>query len=150
MPTPNTADDRPRKNVVLLGSTGSIGRSALDVIGHDGGRRLAAFGLAAHTSAASLVEQALTHRPRYAALTAPDAAFTDAQRHRLAAAEVEPLCGPDAVDRLVRAHGGTIGVRSKLRSGSTFWFELPKPPIIAATDVRRDFMLAAQQTAAPL
>jgi 1-deoxy-D-xylulose-5-phosphate reductoisomerase len=101
MPTP-TADDRPRKNVVLLGSTGSIGTSALDVIRHDGGRRLAALGLAAHTRAARLVEQAVEHRPRVAILTAPEAAFSPSELARLADSDVEPLCGPEAVDRLVR------------------------------------------------
>jgi signal transduction histidine kinase len=35
--------------------------------------------------------------------------------------------GLATVDRLVRAHAGAVGVRSKLGSGSTFWFELPKP-----------------------
>ncbi|HEX8199116.1 MAG TPA: 1-deoxy-D-xylulose-5-phosphate reductoisomerase, partial [Isosphaeraceae bacterium] len=39
-----------RQNVVILGSTGSIGQSALSVLEHDGGRRLAAFGLSAHAS----------------------------------------------------------------------------------------------------
>lgn len=35
--------------------------------------------------------------------------------------------GLATVDRLVRAHGGKVGVRSSLGSGSTFWFELPRP-----------------------
>lgn len=34
--------------------------------------------------------------------------------------------GLATVDRLVRAHGGTVGVRSQLGAGTTFWFELPK------------------------
>jgi 1-deoxy-D-xylulose-5-phosphate reductoisomerase len=101
MPTPSDAERR-RKNVVILGSTGSIGRSALDVIRHDGGQCLAACGLVAHTSASRLVEQAVEHRPRFVALCGPDAHFSPAQIDRLASADVQELCGPDAVDRLVR------------------------------------------------
>ena len=37
------------RNVVILGSTGSVGRSALSVVEHDGGARLRAFGLSAHS-----------------------------------------------------------------------------------------------------
>ncbi len=40
--------------------------------------------------------------------------------------------GLATVDRLVRAHGGKVGVRSQLGSGSTFWCELPKPRELAA------------------
>ena len=45
-------------NVVILGSTGSIGRSALSVVAHDGGARLKAWGLSAHSRWGPLVEQA--------------------------------------------------------------------------------------------
>ncbi|MBV8381503.1 MAG: hypothetical protein JOZ63_02785, partial [Planctomycetaceae bacterium] len=37
-------------SVVILGSTGSIGQSALSVIAHDGGARLRARGLSAHSN----------------------------------------------------------------------------------------------------
>ncbi|HEX8106577.1 MAG TPA: HAMP domain-containing sensor histidine kinase [Kofleriaceae bacterium] len=36
--------------------------------------------------------------------------------------------GLATVDRLVRGHGGTLGVISAPRRGSLFWFELPKGP----------------------
>lgn len=62
------------RNVVILGSTGSIGQSALGVIEHDAGRGLAAFGLSAHSRWRELVEQARRFRPRYAALTDHEAA----------------------------------------------------------------------------
>jgi 1-deoxy-D-xylulose-5-phosphate reductoisomerase len=54
----------PAKQVAVLGSTGSIGRSALEVISASGGR-LAAAALSAHTSVQRLVEQAAATRPRH-------------------------------------------------------------------------------------
>src|SRR5215470_14711462 len=60
---------RPSINVVVLGSTGSIGRSALSVIEHDGGARLRAWGLSGHTRWRDLAAQAAAHRPRYVAAT---------------------------------------------------------------------------------
>ena len=64
----------PPTNVVVLGSTGSIGRSALGVIGHDGGARLRAWGLSGHTRWKELAAQALEYRPRFVAVTDPEAA----------------------------------------------------------------------------
>src|SRR3954451_13824327 len=54
----------PVTNVVVLGSTGSVGRSALRVIADDGGARLRARGLSAHSRWGPLIEQARTFRPR--------------------------------------------------------------------------------------
>jgi 1-deoxy-D-xylulose-5-phosphate reductoisomerase len=87
-----------RRNVVILGSTGSIGRSALSVLAHDGGSTLRAFGLAAATSWESLFEQAIEFRPRFVAL-----ADADASRRvngRLAGTGVELLTGRECVERL--------------------------------------------------
>jgi signal transduction histidine kinase len=39
--------------------------------------------------------------------------------------------GLATVDRLVRAHNGAVGVRSRVGAGSTFWFELPKVALAA-------------------
>lgn len=62
-----------RRRVVVLGSTGSIGTSTLDVIDHLGDR-LEAHGLVAHRSRSELLEQAWRFRPRFVALTDSDAA----------------------------------------------------------------------------
>ncbi|HEX5058432.1 MAG TPA: HAMP domain-containing sensor histidine kinase [Kofleriaceae bacterium] len=48
--------------------------------------------------------------------------------------------GLATVDRLVRAHGGTVGVQSR-GPGSLFWFELPKPAI--ATPVQYQLLIPA-------
>jgi 1-deoxy-D-xylulose-5-phosphate reductoisomerase len=87
-------------SVVILGSTGSIGQSALSVIAHDGGARLRARGLSAHSSGEALVEQAQTFRPRFITLTDPDAAASvDGQ---LRGTGVELLSGTDGLVRMVQ------------------------------------------------
>jgi len=52
------------KQVAVLGSTGSVGVSALEVIGASNGR-LQAYALSAHSRFAMLVEQARRHRPKW-------------------------------------------------------------------------------------
>jgi 1-deoxy-D-xylulose-5-phosphate reductoisomerase len=86
--------------VVVLGSTGSIGCSALDVIEHDGGRRLKAWGLSAHSRWQALAEQASRLRPRFAAVT--DGDFASQLDRDLKGTGVEILKGPDAVVRMVQ------------------------------------------------
>ena len=86
--------------VVVLGSTGSVGRSALDVIAHDGGARLKAWGLGARSSVDRLVEQARIHRPRYLALADPDAARS--VNGQLAGLGVEVFSGPDGLAEMAR------------------------------------------------
>ena len=86
--------------VVILGSTGSIGRSCLSVIDHDGGRRLKTWGLSGHRSGSVLVEQARTFRPRFVTVTDPDSA--DLVRSELAGCDLEVLVGPDGVVRMVQ------------------------------------------------
>jgi len=104
----------PAQNVAILGSTGSVGRSALGVIAHDGGARLNAWGLAARSSWQSLVEQAREFRPRFIALADPEAAArVDGQ---LRGTGVELLAGPEAIERLAghpevdRVVGAIVGV----------------------------------------
>jgi 1-deoxy-D-xylulose-5-phosphate reductoisomerase len=89
----------PLQNVVILGSTGSIGQSALSVIDHDGGDRLCVYGLAAHSSVDALVAQARKHRPRFAVLTCAEASAR--VNGQLAGSGVELLAGLDGIVRMV-------------------------------------------------
>jgi 1-deoxy-D-xylulose-5-phosphate reductoisomerase len=91
--------DSPTR-VVILGSTGSIGRSALSVIEHDAGRRLRTWGLSAHTSGSALVEQARAARPRFVTVTDPESA--DRVRTALAGLDLEVLVGREGVIRMVQ------------------------------------------------
>jgi 1-deoxy-D-xylulose-5-phosphate reductoisomerase len=91
--------DSPTR-VVVLGSTGSIGRSALSVIEHDGGARLRAWGLSGHTRWKELASQALVHRPRFVAVTEPDVARRMEQELRGTGMEI--VSGLDGVIRMVQ------------------------------------------------
>lgn len=106
------------KNVAVLGSTGSIGRSTLEVIAGSEGR-LRAVALSAHSSFDLLVEQARAHRPRWVIAADAEAAL----RHDWSGLppETELLTGPDAlvetaahadVDIVLAAIVGSAGLRS--------------------------------------
>ncbi len=86
------------KNVVVLGSTGSIGRSTLDVIASSDGK-LRAVALSAHSGTKLLEQQARAVRPRQIVVTDPDAAA----RHDFSTLPdgVELLVGPDAIAEVV-------------------------------------------------
>ena len=87
--------------VVVLGSTGSVGRSALSVLEHDTEGRFQTFGLAARASANLLIEQARRFRPRFITLTDPAASAS--LNGSLRGLDTELLSGPDAVEVMARA-----------------------------------------------
>jgi len=80
--------------VAVLGSTGSIGQSSLEVIAASEGR-LRAVVLAAHTKTELLLEQAKAFRPRKIVVTDPAAA--EMQDWRPLPRGVELAIGPEAV-----------------------------------------------------
>ena len=108
--------------VAVLGSTGSIGTSTLDVLSRHRDRyRVVALGARANVE--RLAAQCLEHRPRYAALAEPEAAAALRERLRREAPEVEVLAGPEALERLaalpeascvMAAIVGAAGLRSTL------------------------------------
>jgi 1-deoxy-D-xylulose-5-phosphate reductoisomerase len=84
-------------HIAVLGSTGSIGRSALEVIAGSEGR-LRAWALAAHSNTAMLEQQAIAVRPRCVVVTDTDAARR--QDWSRLPAETELLTGHEALTRL--------------------------------------------------
>ncbi len=85
--------------IAILGSTGSIGCNALQVIEHLGAPfRVAA--LSAHTQVDKLLEQARRHRPAAVAVTDPAAAESAAPSLRRLG--IDLYTGPDALVDLVR------------------------------------------------
>ena len=93
-----TGDSHTR--VVILGSTGSIGRSTLNVVEHDDGKRLRTWGLSGHRGSDCLIEQARTYRPRFVTVTDPDS--VEPVRRELRGLDVEVLEGLDGVVRMVQ------------------------------------------------
>jgi 1-deoxy-D-xylulose-5-phosphate reductoisomerase len=94
---PSRPASRDRTRVVVLGSTGSIGTSTLDVADHLP-ERLQVVGLSAHSRLDLLVEQAHHFRPRFVCLTDPDLPFDPAR--------LPPGCqllrGADGIARMAR------------------------------------------------
>lgn len=120
LPSPEWSQARLRR-VVVLGSTGSIGRSALDVIARIPGR-FEVVGLAAGSNVALLAEQAAQLRPRL--LAVQDAASAAALTALLPAdLRAEILVGQDGyvhmaavpeADTVLSAQVGAAGLRSTL------------------------------------
>jgi len=109
---------RPSVRVAVLGSTGSIGRNTLDVIGASAGR-FSAWLLAAHRSTATLIEQAHRMRPAWvvvvdeAAGSALDPrALPDGTKLAVGPEALDDLVRHPAVDRVVSAIVGAAGLRS--------------------------------------
>ena len=84
------------RRLVILGSTGSVGTQALDVVEHSGGE-LGVAALAAQRSWEQLVEQARRHGVKRVALADEDAAARAAE----AGTEGEVLSGPEGLVRLI-------------------------------------------------
>lgn len=115
-------------NIAVLGSTGSIGRSALEVIAASEGR-LRAVALAACNNTDLLLHQAQTLRPRRIAVANPMAA--ERQNWTALPPEIELLQGAEAiaqlaadpaVDTVLSAIVGSAGLRSTwaaLEAGKT-------------------------------
>jgi 1-deoxy-D-xylulose-5-phosphate reductoisomerase len=116
-------------HVVILGSTGSIGQSAMSVIEHDGGARLKAWGLSAQSRWKVMAQQAIEHRPRFVAVANPELA--PLLEGELRGTGVEVLVGLDGVirmvqdlqtDRVLSAIVGAVGLRgtwAALEAGKT-------------------------------
>ncbi|MCW8138577.1 MAG: 1-deoxy-D-xylulose-5-phosphate reductoisomerase [Planctomycetota bacterium] len=87
------------KGVVILGSTGSIGRNTLDVCRSMGPERVRVTGLVGGSQWELLAAQAREHRvPRVAVAT--DAAYRELSK-ALAGTGIEVLCGPEGARALV-------------------------------------------------
>jgi len=108
--------NRRARSIVVLGSTGSIGRSTLDVVAASGGQ-LRVLGLTANRNCGELLEQASAVRPRWAVACDSQCAnrfdWSDlpAETELLVGADgIESVASHDEVDIVVAAIVGSAGL----------------------------------------
>jgi 1-deoxy-D-xylulose-5-phosphate reductoisomerase len=110
------------QSVTILGSTGSIGVNALDVVARAEPGRFAIAALAAGRNATLLADQALRFRPLLVALD--DSRGEALLRERLAGANIQIICGPGAAvtaasypsDIVLAAIVGSAGVEPAMEA----------------------------------
>ncbi len=111
------ADHHPRNRIAVLGSTGSIGTSCLDVIAAHSDR-LELAGITAHDRWMSLAEQSHRFRPRWAVVSNADhrpsvqtPQFSQGTELQFGAEAVERLAAHADVDTVVCGIVGAAGLR---------------------------------------
>lgn len=139
------ADNRklaPGAGVVILGSTGSIGVTALDVLARHP-ERFRVVALTAQKQVDALFEQCVRFRPRLAVMLDAAAAQTLADRLRAAGVDTEVRAGADAFETaaahaeaqvVVTAMVGAAGLRPTLaavRAGKRVLLANKEPLVIA-------------------
>ena len=100
------------KNVVILGSTGTIGVNTLEVISCNPDR-FEVIALTAHRNVDKLLEQCLVWRPQYAAMSDLKAAETLSASLKTKGVETEVFGGPDAQGKIAsldEAHQVVAGI----------------------------------------
>ncbi|MBP0589092.1 1-deoxy-D-xylulose-5-phosphate reductoisomerase [Paraburkholderia sp. LEh10] len=111
-----------QKRITLLGSTGSIGDSTLDVVARHP-ERFSVYALTAHRNGDKLVEQCLRFKPEVAVVGDADTAANVAQKLRAAGCKTEVAYGPraladvsksDGCDTVVAAIVGAAGLEPSL------------------------------------
>jgi 1-deoxy-D-xylulose-5-phosphate reductoisomerase len=145
------------KGIAVLGSTGSIGVSTLDVVERHP-ERFRVVALAAHRSVERMLEQCRRVQPSYAVMV--DAAAADALREALSDMDSPPevLCGAEAletiaalpeVDYVMAAIVGAAGLMSSLaaaRAGKRLLLANKEALVVAGAILMR----AAQDNGATL
>ncbi len=124
------------RRIAIIGSTGSIGRQALEIIASDR-RRFHACALAAASSADKLIEQARAFRPEFVALAKPPADMAS-----IAAALPDGtrlLTGPSAAEDAVRQSRPDMVLTALVGSAGL-------APTLAAIDVKADLAIANKES----
>ena len=90
------------KNIAILGSTGSIGLSTLNVISQHP-KQFQVVALTAHRKVDALFEQCLQYRPKYAVMVDSDAAEQLRQKLHAVAPDIQVLAGYAALEQVASA-----------------------------------------------
>ncbi len=126
------------QSLTILGSTGSIGTSTLDVVARHP-ERFRIFALSGHSQTAKLAEQCLAFRPQYA-VTANEAQAAELCTHLAAAGcQTEVLHGEQALCDIAAAPE-TDGVMAAIVGAAGL------PPTLAAARAGKTLYLANKET----
>jgi 1-deoxy-D-xylulose-5-phosphate reductoisomerase len=125
------------RNLVILGATGSIGRSTLDVVARHADR-FRVFALSAHRQVERLFEQCLEHAPRFAVVATQADARALAERLVAAGSRTEVLAGEDALCEIA-AHPRTDIVMAAIVGAAGL------PPALAAARAGKRLLLANKE-----
>ncbi len=125
------------RTLVILGSTGSIGTQALDVVRRNPDR-FRVLGLAAATSHELLVGQVREFMPPLVAIS-DDAAVDELRGHLRGIREVEIIAGPDAAERLARDGDADLVVNAMVGA-------IGLPPTLAALRSGKAVALANKES----
>ncbi|RMX05622.1 1-deoxy-D-xylulose-5-phosphate reductoisomerase [Corticibacter populi] len=126
-----------RQRIAILGSTGSIGTSTLDVLARHP-ERFEVFALAAGRNVDRLLAQCLQFRPRYAAVLEPDAAQALQRQLREEGLATEVLAGAPAMVQLA-AHTEVDAVMAAIVGVAGL------PPALAAARAGKRLLLANKE-----
>jgi 1-deoxy-D-xylulose-5-phosphate reductoisomerase len=143
------------KKVAILGSTGSIGVNALNVI-REMPEQLSVFGLAAHSNAALVAEQAKEFKPKAVSMFTPEAAKSLKASLNGAAKHLEPgvqglcdLASHPEVDVVLTSVVGGVGfapLLAAIRAGKVVALANKEPMVMAGAQ----FMAEAERWGAKI
>jgi len=114
-------------DVAILGATGSIGTSTLDVLSRNKDK-FNIVALTANNNVDKLFEQCLEHKPKYAVVVSEDAADILSKKIKAASLDIEVLSGVDSLDTVssldetdyvVAAIVGAAGLSSSLAAAKS-------------------------------
>jgi 1-deoxy-D-xylulose-5-phosphate reductoisomerase len=132
-----TTDHAARQRVCILGATGSVGTSTLDVLGRHP-ERFEVFALTAHSRMDELLKQCLQWRPRFAAVPTEAQASALREQFKAAGLRTEVLSGAQALCDLA-AHPEVDSVMAAIVGAAGL------PPCLAAAKAGKRLLLANKE-----
>ena len=126
-----------RQRICILGSTGSVGTSTLDVLSRHR-ERFEVFALTAHSRMADLLAQCLQWAPKFAAVPTAEQARSLQSQLVAAGSRTEVLAGPQALCELA-AHADADMVMAAIVGAAGL------PPCLAAAQAGKRLLLANKE-----
>ncbi len=133
----STSNSSRKQRICILGSTGSVGTSTLDVLSRHP-ERFEVFALTAHSRVDDLLAQCLVWKPRFAALPTVELAQTLQTKLRATGSSTEVLAGPQALCELA-AHADVDMVMASIVGAAGL------PSCLAAARAGKRLLLANKE-----